>query len=233
MENDFFRRWSRAEETGTYITHFLSEYEITQRSFTEGCKEEMASAYQALSECAMEPIIAAIQPDWRSIRYSTVEIPNFSNVEVAFAKVPEVLCFYQEGLSREELGARLTDADNALAKTKYAEQQSRVSEWLGLVERVPGRRKVTLRNTAWGTYMTRYPLDQKMPAYSKLLLRNRYIQRFISACVNETHIRYADTLAGITKASIERRRQSVHHVADLILQGTEYEGCLDNIDWKV
>ena len=117
------------------------------------------------------------------------------------------------------------------AQKKYGENQSKLAALMSLVE-LSNTRPIVVKETAWGSFLTRYDYSEKKDVLKKLLLRDPCVQNIICRAFSGS-VQYDDVVSFLKKSTKIRRRTNVRYLVSFILQDTDREIALSNIDWDV
>lgn len=164
-------------------------------------------------------------------KYDTCEIPQFSDFVKGVVVVPRILEFYPQGIDFTELGERLIASKENEANRKYGENHASLASLMGLAKIKKKQRKLVFP-TGLGHFLIDYQIEEKSKLLKAVLLQKPFIQAMISIALNG-HGSYGSLMRGLAVSTAKRRRQSIRHLVEFILIGTNSETNLKNIDWTV
>lgn len=230
MGMTFFEKWGQNLENSSYIYSFLSNKENVRQCWIHGTNQQEKLVCDVLTHVNIARFINCICIYHPRKGFSKRDIPQFSRLDMAGIRLPELLAFSEEGLGFDDLGYQLIKSKGAVAQKKYGENHSKLAELMGLVT-IERKSCSIVKLTSLGEYLISCSIPQKEAIWRRMLLRNPYLQYLLGrAC--KGRISYAESVACLAPSTQGRRRSNVHLLVEFILKGSAKEFMLENIDWK-
>jgi hypothetical protein len=117
------------------------------------------------------------------------------------------------------------------AKVKYGENHSKLAAMMSLVN-ILNTRPVVVKPTRWGSFLTRYAFTEKSDVLKKLLLRDVCVKSILSKAFAGP-VNYRDIVSFLSPSTMIRRRSNVKKLLEFIINDSEREIYLSNINWEV
>lgn len=227
---DWLKEFDQNNNCNSFIVQFLNKSPDSVAPLHSGTTEELSAAYEILSQTRLQTYLEVLLTLRLDRALKTEEIPQYSSFVDGVNRVPELLEFYPDGESFVKLGYQMINSASEAANRKYGENHSRLAESLDLVF-VSANKPRHSKNTAWGHYLVQYTVEQKEPVFKKMLLREYFIQLIIQRAF-KGEVSYFDLTSFLALSTAIRRRSNTKHITEYVLQGTDWECYLENIDWK-
>lgn len=231
----FFVDWNLDKEncksTEEYVSKFISSSQCSIESLFTGNEDELTAAYAVLQGTPLSTFLMKVKSlnNLRSLQ--TADVPCFSSLENGASRLNELLLFSPDGLTFSEIGYQLMNSVSDMARKKYGENHSKLAATMSLVT-LSTYRPTVVKPTAWGNFLTRYPFSEKKDVLKKLLLRDNCVQHMLS-CAFSGPVLYRDVVSFLKDSTKTRRGTNVRALVNFILEDSEYEIVLSNIDWEV
>lgn len=229
----FYSEWLSeysSRNCNSYILQFLKKEPQTTAVLLNGGNEDLESAFEVFNCVPLKSFLDALLALRLDREMKTSEVLQYSSFYDGVNRIPELLEFYPNGESFVNLGYQLVAASNEAANRKYGENHSRLAESLNLVTISESKPRYA-KNTAWGRYLVQYSYEEKQELFKKFLLREYYLQVILQKAF-QGPVSYYKTVSFLAESTATRRRSNTHHVLDLILDGTDWERYLENIEWN-
>jgi len=231
---DFFSEWHEAyvkkADCTNYIQQFLRKTPASVDALLNSSFDELDKAYQVIRSTPLSDFIQGISSLPYDHQITAPEILQYSSFRDGVVRIPELLQFYPNGENFINLGYQMVGAPNEAANRKYGENHARLAEALSLATISASKPRFAMIS-AWGRYLLRYSFEEKLDIYKKLLLREYYLQTLITKAMNG-QVSYFSVVSFLSESTALRRRSNTHHILDFILQGTDTEHYLTNINWQ-
>lgn len=231
----FFSDWKTKNQEGLsttdYIVNFIISDDYSLSSFENANDIELESAYEILSNVRLCVFLEELSKLQNVPKLTAADVPCFSTMENGASRLNELLVFSPDGLTFSEIGYQLMNSVTEAAQKKYGENQSKLAAMMGLVT-LSNTRPIVVKPTSWGNYLTHYSFSEKKDVLKKLLLRDPCIQNMLFG-VLRGFVKYKEVVSFLKPSTQIRRRTNVRCLVNFILEGSEYEILLSNIDWEV
>lgn len=231
----FFVDWNSDKEncksTEDYENKFIRSSLCSIESLLNGNEEELAAAYAVLQNTALSTFLMKVKSLNNLRGLQAADVPCFSSLENGASRLNELLLFSPDGLTFSEIGYQLMNSVSDVARKKYGENHSKLAATMSLVT-LSTYRPIVVKPTAWGNFLTRYTFSEKKDVLRKLLLRDICVQHILSHAFLGP-VRYRDVVSFLSDSTKTRRGTNVRALVNFILEDTEYEIVLSNIDWEV
>lgn len=231
----FYRNWKEkgltSPDSNEYLEKFLRSEPETLLALKSGDEEELQEAYDVLHATPISAFFHGLKCITDLPPLAPADIPCFSTMENGASRLNELLSFAPEGLTFSQIGYQLMNSVKDGAQKKYGENQSKLAALMSLVE-LSTTRPVVVKETAWGSFLTRYDYSDKKDVLKKLLLRDPCVQNLICRAFSGP-VRYDDVVSFLKHSTKVRRRTNVRYLVTFILKESDHEIALSNIDWDV
>jgi hypothetical protein len=169
---------------------------------------------QLLERYTLKEIIDVLIPDFKLREIAPGDVPQFSDLNDSFYKVPFVLMNSGlDSVSYEQIGYYLRrETRSALADKKYGENHAKTSMQLGLCELDDSRHKVQI--SSMGKIFYTLPEDRKKKLIPKLCLYIPLIQNYF--LTNRSEDVLDSGLSVLSESTRKRRRPNVNTLIDII-----------------
>lgn len=209
---------------------FLQRTEESTVPLVEGPQQELQAAYEVLQTAPLSTFLDELSRFEEPPELQPADVPMYSRLEHGICRVSEILEFSPEGLTYEELGYMLIQPVRPLAKYKYGECHGKLAAMLRLATLTS--KPVRVCPTAFGSFLTRFELDEKRETLKKLMLRTRIVQALLVRAIDGP-VSYPDLIPFFTPVTMARRRPNVKAMTDFVLSDTVYAPILQNISWEI
>lgn len=231
----FYTGWwnilNSGKEQSDYIPAFLSSTKEAVEPLINGADEELEAAYNVLMQIPTQLFLDVLAQNKVYPKLTPADVPCFSDMKNGSSRLNELLSFYPDGLSFSEIGYQLMNSETDAAQKKYGENQSKLAAIMSLVY-LDNQRPIKVHATALGEYLTRYDYSEKKAALQKLVLRDPCVKHLLCKALNGP-VRYADVVSFLKDSTKRRRRTNVRFLVAFVLEGTDRELLLSNIDWEL
>ena len=230
-----FIDWNSDKEnyklTDDYEKKFISSSQSSIESLLTGNEAELTAAYEVLQNTPLSTFLMKVKSLNDLRRLQSADVPCFSSLENGASRLNELLLFSPDGLTFSEIGYQLMNSVSDMARKKYGENHSKLAATMSLVT-LSTYRPIVVKPTAWGNFLTRYTFSEKKDVLKKLLLRDICVQHMLSQAFFGP-VLYRDVVSFLSDSTKTRRGTNVRALVNFILEDSEYEIVLSNIDWEV
>lgn len=227
---DWLCEFKQKKNCTSYIMSFLKKEPVTTAILIHGNGADLHTAYEVLTTVPLKEFFDVLLTLRLDKAITKSEILQYSSFRDGANRIPELLEFFPDGATFVNLGYQLISARKEAANRKYGENHSRLAEALNLVT-ISDHKPRCVKNTAWGSYLVQYSYEEKKELYKKLLLREYYIQFFLSKAF-QGPVSYFRAVSVLAESTATRRRSNTRHILETILSDTEWECYLSNIMWN-
>lgn len=231
----FYMEWKNKIEFGedgyNFACNFLRPSTDSVESLLHGSEEELKIAFDIIKSTQLTYLLDCIVDITENEILNTADIPCFSNLENGASRLNELLEFSPKGVSYEEIGYQLANSVTYGAKVKYGENHSKLATMMSLVD-ISNTRPALVKATTWGSFLTRYSFTEKTDVLKKLLLRDICVKKILSKAFLGP-VYYRDIVSFLSPSTMIRRRTNVKKLLEYIMNGSEKEIYLSNINWEV
>ena len=233
---EFYTEWKktrdRRENDSLFVQAFLNmESETLSFMDTNYCREQYENLLSFFQCVPTEVFFESICSRNHTFEYDTSDISQFSDFEKGAIVVPQILEFYPEGISFTKLGEKLIAAKEKEANRKYGENHASLASLMSLATITQKQRKLVFP-TGLGHFLIDYTMNEKKRLLKAMLLRNPFIQAMIRVAITG-YGSYGSLMKDLAESTARRRRQSVRHLLEFLLNDTDNEKDYHCVDWKV
>lgn len=233
---NFYSVWSDVIDLGVddteFIRSFLSCLQSSLTPLNEGTQEDLLEVIEALNKVSVNRIVECIAEADIASKLETADISCFSNFKNGAIRLNELLEFAPNGLTYSEIGQQLINAPTQTAQIKYGENHAKLAASMSLVTIDDTHRPGIVKATALGHFLTGYSMEAKSEIFRKLFMRNPCVKYILFHAKNGGAC-YHDVVKTLSDSTAYRRRTSVRHIMEFILNTPESRYLLNEIDWEM
>ena len=190
-----------------------------------GEENDVKFACELLLSIPVERFIELIGEDYE---FSSKDVFQYSQLNDAIIKLPNILYYEFEQLNFLQAGKRLISAKKDLACVKYGENHSKLAASFSLVLLEKTNKVTQIRLSSLGKYTIDMSVKQKHELIRRLALRNKFVKSLIFNAMSGNVV-YTDLASNVLSGqTIVRRKHNVEVIANLILCDN---GLSRNIRW--
>lgn len=233
---EFYSEWKktrdRRENDQLFVQAFLNRGSGTLSFMDNNYSHEQYENLLTLLQCVPTELFFESICSWNhTFEYDTSAISQFSDFEKGAIVVPQILEFYPEGINFTELGEKLIAAKEKEANRKYGENHASLASLMSLATIAKKQRKLVFP-TGLGHFLIDYTMNEKNKLLKAMLLRNPFIQAIVRVAITGCGS-YGTLMNGLAGSTARRRRQSIRHLLEFILNDTDNEKDYHSVDWTV
>lgn len=231
----FYTAWKNkiacGEDNYDFVCDFLRPSTDAVNALLQGSEEELNTAFEVIKATPLMRVLDCFVDITGNESLTPADIPCFSNLENGASRLNELLEFSPEGATFAEIGYQLMNSVKPGAKVKYGENHSKLAAMMSLVD-ISNTRPVVVKPTLWGSFLTRYSFGEKSDVLKKLLLRDVCVKSMLSKAFMGP-VNYIDVVSTLSPSTMIRRRTNVKKLLEFIMNDSEREIYLSNINWEV
>lgn len=222
----FFEEWNKKGLNNLiYLSKFLNNEEEVICSYENENPQQIVDVLVNLDiNYLLEKINHSLDV------FDGADVPQFSNFNDGIIKTIELLEIYKDGLTYEKLGHSLRGNISKLAKTKYGENHGKLANFYHLTN-LSKSKPTIVKNVKFGTYFIGLTEGVRSKCIKVLSLTIPFFRYLI--CMAKTEVfNYYDATNFLKKKTQDRRKSNVKKIITLILDNTNYQSLLDQIEWR-
>lgn len=231
----FYKEWKEARLSGSsdkmYFDAFMNKKEESMTVLQYGTEEEVAEAVDLLISIAVDEFWNYIPSNVSIEQISSKTVPQYSSLDNCLYKTPEILEFYEKGLGLSELGHCLNGEKSEGAMIKYGENHSQTAECFSLVN-IIRRGTHTVMISALGSYMNRFPREERQEIFCRMILRELIIQIIIRNVLDKKYLEYNELVGCLAQTTRYRRRTGIMQLTKIAFMDGTHDYLYDYINWE-
>ena len=219
-------------DKSSFINGYLFNSEKEDPTLINGSMCELQNVFNILNSISTEDFInILVEKELEGSNFSAADVPCFSTMLNGMLRLPELLEFYPEGMTFQEIGYQMKKQKNDMACIKYGENHAKLAAIMSLVT-ISKSKPAVVAVTSIGHFLIKYEFAEKAKVLKALLLRDPFV-RFLVKHVVMNDESYADVVSFIKPSTAYRRMTSVKQLVVFVLENTRYKNKIEEFKWMV